>query len=220
MVGSALAALGWGAVLAGLLQGVPIDTDGHVAGMAHLATPFVAATGLALLTLVAAHGATFLALRLPADRPPGDRPAGPPAARPARSPRSPRPPRWACSPTGYARRPCSRCPPYCCWWRWSGRWWRPARRCPGGGRGWPWPPPARPSPCRWLWSARRSGPAVLVSTVDPAATLGVTDAAASGPTLRLLGWLLLPLLPALLGFQAMCWWVFRGRIDGRAPVYW
>ncbi|MFJ6195137.1 hypothetical protein [Micromonospora sp. NPDC092111] len=35
-----------------------------------------------------------------------------------------------------------------------------------------------------------------------------------------LGWLALPLLPALLGFQAMCWWVFRGRTDGRAPVYW
>ncbi|MBB5828821.1 cytochrome bd-type quinol oxidase subunit 2 [Micromonospora carbonacea subsp. aurantiaca] len=31
--------------------------------------------------------------------------------------------------------------------------------------------------------------------------------------------LALPLLPALLGFQAMCWWVFRGRTDGRTPVY-
>ncbi|WKU04124.1 cytochrome d ubiquinol oxidase subunit II [Micromonospora sp. HUAS LYJ1] len=62
-------------------------------------------------------------------------------------------------------------------------------------------------------------PAVLVSTVDPAATVTVTEAAAGGSTLRLPGWLLLPLLPALLGFQAMCWWVFRGRTDGRAPVY-
>ena len=31
--------------------------------------------------------------------------------------------------------------------------------------------------------------------------------------------LAVPLLPALLGFQAMCWWMFRGRTDGRAPVY-
>jgi cytochrome d ubiquinol oxidase subunit II len=35
-----------------------------------------------------------------------------------------------------------------------------------------------------------------------------------------LSWLAAPLLPALLGFQAMCWWAFRGRIDDRAPVYW
>jgi cytochrome d ubiquinol oxidase subunit II len=63
-------------------------------------------------------------------------------------------------------------------------------------------------------------PRALVSTVDPAASLTVADGAASGPTLALLGWLVLPLVPALLGFQAMCWWVFRGRIDGRAPVYW
>ncbi|MGW4295500.1 cytochrome d ubiquinol oxidase subunit II [Micromonospora chersina] len=70
-------------------------------------------------------------------------------------------------------------------------------------------------------------PRVLVSTADAAgpqltdpAALTVADAAASGPTLALLGWLALPLVPALLGFQAMCWWVFRGRTDGRAPVYW
>jgi cytochrome d ubiquinol oxidase subunit II len=63
-------------------------------------------------------------------------------------------------------------------------------------------------------------PYALVSTVDPGASLTVADAAASTPTLRLLSWLTLPLLPALLGFQAMCWWVFRGRTDGRAPVYW
>jgi cytochrome d ubiquinol oxidase subunit II len=63
-------------------------------------------------------------------------------------------------------------------------------------------------------------PYALVSSVDPAASLTVTDAAASTPTLRLLSWLTLPLFPALLGFQAMCWWTFRGRIDGRTLVYW
>ncbi|HEX5595297.1 MAG TPA: hypothetical protein VFX61_04620 [Micromonosporaceae bacterium] len=40
------------------------------------------------------------------------------------------------------------------------------------------------------------------------------------PTLRLLSWLAGPLLPALLGFQLMSWWIFRGRLDGRTPVYW
>ncbi|GAB3851193.1 hypothetical protein GCM10029963_38610 [Micromonospora andamanensis] len=65
VVGSLLAALGWGVVLAGLLQGVPLRADGHVAGVTHLFTPFAAATGLAVLALVVAHGATFLTLRLP-----------------------------------------------------------------------------------------------------------------------------------------------------------
>ncbi|MFI6760253.1 hypothetical protein ACIBF5_14060 [Micromonospora sp. NPDC050417] len=58
------------------------------------------------------------------------------------------------------------------------------------------------------------------TSIHPAASLTVIDAAASTPTLRLLSWLLIPLLPALLGFQAMNWWAFRGRIDNRAPVYW
>src|SRR5262249_13673810 len=63
VTGSALAALGWGAVLAGLLQGVPLRADGHVSGVGHVLTPFVAAAALTMVALVAVHGATFLALR-------------------------------------------------------------------------------------------------------------------------------------------------------------
>ena len=43
---------------------------------------------------------------------------------------------------------------------------------------------------------------------------------AGEPTLRQLAWLVEPLIPALLGFQLMSWWVFRGRVDAHAPVYW
>lgn len=219
VVGSALAAFGWGALLAGLLQGLPIDTDGHVAGQAHLATPFVAATGLALLTLVAAHGATFLTLRLPAT----DLPAT------ARLARRLLVGALAAVATAAALGLLSDRV-------------RAATRQPLPAvlllvalvgalvaaraalrRGRPGVALAATSAALALPVALVGAalwPAVLVSTVDPAATVGVTDAAASGPTLRLLGWLLLPLLPALLGFQAMCWWVFRGRTDGRAPVYW
>ena len=67
----------------------------------------------------------------------------------------------------------------------------------------------------WRFASDWSDPQLT----DPA-VLTVADEAASGPTLELLGWLALPLVPAILGFQAMCWWVFRGRTDGRAPVYW
>ncbi|WP_329019024.1 cytochrome d ubiquinol oxidase subunit II [Micromonospora rifamycinica] len=217
--GSALAAFGWGALLAGQLQGVPLAVDGHVAGVTHLATPFVAASGLALTALVAAHGATFLTLRLPA----ADAPA---TARLAR-----RLVTGALAAVGAATalglladrvRATTRQP-------------LPAvllvvalvgallvaRAALGRGR--PGVALAATGAALALPVALTGAalwPAALVSTVDPAATLSVADAAASGPTLRLLGWLALPLLPALLGFQAMCWWVFRGRTDGRAPVYW
>jgi cytochrome bd-type quinol oxidase subunit 2 len=63
-------------------------------------------------------------------------------------------------------------------------------------------------------------PFALVSTVDPAASLPLAVAAADPATLRLLSWIAIPLLPALLGLQAMLWWVFRGRLDAGAPVFW
>ncbi|MEU7958351.1 cytochrome d ubiquinol oxidase subunit II [Micromonospora humida] len=219
VAGSALATFGWGALLAGLLQGLPIDATGHVAGQTHLATPFVAATGLALLALAAAHGATFLTLRLPA----ADAPAT------ARLARRLLVGALAAVTTATALgllsdrvRAATRQPLPAVLLvvvlvgallaaRAALRRGRPGVALAATGATLALPV-ALVGAARW--------PAVLVSTVDPAATMTVTDAAASGPTTQLLGWLLLPLLPALLGFQAMCWWVFRGRTDGRAPVYW
>ncbi|BCJ58630.1 cytochrome d ubiquinol oxidase subunit II [Micromonospora endophytica] len=218
-VGSLLAALGWGVVLAGLLQGVPRYTDGHVAGVTHLFTPFAAAVALALVALVAAHGATFLTLRLPvaeADRlrPLARRLAG--AAIVAVT---------AAAAVGLL----------------SARV-RDAAQQPLVGVLLGVALVAALLLARAALGRRRTAvafaatatalvlpvvlvgatlwPYVLVSTVEPGASLTVADAAASAPTLRLLGWLAVPLLPALLGFQAMCFWIFRGRTDGRAPVYW
>jgi cytochrome d ubiquinol oxidase subunit II len=214
--GSALAALGWGAVLGGLLQGVPLHEDGHVEGVAHIVTPFAAACGVTLLTLVAVHGAAFLALRLP-------------DGGHARIGRRLVP--WALaaitattvvgllSPRvrDAVQRPAAAVPLLCL---------LVAALVVAGGalaRGRPgvgfvatsvalMVPVALVGVATW--------PYALVSTVDPAASLTVTEAAASGPTLRLLSWLAVPLVPALLSFQVMSWWIFRGRIDGRAPVYW
>lgn len=214
--GSALAALGWGAVLGGLLQGVPLHDDGHVEGVGHIVTPFAAASALTLLALVAVHGAAFLALRLPEG---GYARVGRrlvPVALAAAG---------ATTVVGLL----------------SGRVrdavQRPAvavlllgvlaaalvvaggalaRNRPGVG----FAATSAALVVPVLLAGAATWPYALVSTVDPAASLTVADAAASGPTLRLLSWLAVPLLPALLGFQAMCWWVFRGRIDERAPVYW
>ncbi|WP_433389848.1 cytochrome d ubiquinol oxidase subunit II [Micromonospora sp. KLBMP9576] len=219
LVGSVLAALGWGAVLAGMLQGVPLRADGHVAGVTHLLTPFVAAAGLALVALVALHGATFLTLRLPAAE------AAPLGRLAARLVPVALTAVGAATALGLlsadvragARQPlvgvlllallvaallAARA--------------ALARRRPGLAFAATCAALALPvalvGATRW--------PYALISTIEPGASLTVADAAASTPTLRLLNWLVLPLLPALLGFQAMCWWVFRGRTDGRAPVYW
>ncbi|MEU7849737.1 cytochrome d ubiquinol oxidase subunit II [Micromonospora parva] len=219
MIGSALAALGWGALLAALLQGVPLQSDGHVAGVTHLATPFAAAAGIAMVAVVAVHGATFLTLRLSAGA----------AAEADRTARRLVPVALTAVAVATVVGLLSD--------RVRDAVQRPAvavllpvllvaallaaraalvRQRPG------WAVVATGAALALpvvlvgaaLW------PYVLVSTTDPDASLRVADAAASVPTLRLLGWVALPLLPALLGFQAMCWWVFRGRTDGRAPVYW
>ncbi|OKI42226.1 cytochrome d ubiquinol oxidase subunit II [Micromonospora sp. CB01531] len=219
IAGSVLAALGWGAVLGGLLQGVPLTADGHVAGVGHLFTPFVAAVALATLALVAVQGATFLTLRLPA----ADTPSV------ARLARRLVPAALAAVAAATLLGLLSD--------RVRAAVARPlvavlllsalvaallvARTALGRGRAgvaFTATSAALALPVALIGAAL--WPRVLVSTVDPAASLTVADAAASGPTLSLLGWLALPLVPALLGFQAMCWWVFRGRTDGRAPVYW
>ena len=196
------------------------SADGHVAGVTHLATPFAAAAGLAMVALVAVHGATFLALRLPA----AEAAAGSavlarrlvPVALTAVA---------VATVVGLL----------------SARV-RDAVQRPAVAVLLPVLLVAALLAARAALARRRPGlafvatgaalalpvvlvgaalwPYVLVSTTDPGASLTVADAAASTPTLRLLGWVALPLLPALLGFQAMCWWVFRGRTDGRAPVYW
>ncbi|MEV7329219.1 cytochrome d ubiquinol oxidase subunit II [Micromonospora sp. NPDC093244] len=219
VIGSVLAALGWGALLAALLQGVPRQADGHVTGVAHLATPFTAAAGLTMVALVAVHGATFLTLRLPAAD----------AAVVGRTARRLVPVALTAVAVATVVGLLSV--------RVRDSVQRPAvavllpvllvaallaaraalgRRRPGWALAATGMALAMPVALvgAALW------PYVLVSTTDPAASLTVADAAASTPTLRLLAWVALPLLPALLGFQAMCLWVFRGRTDGRAPVYW
>ncbi|WP_431882544.1 cytochrome d ubiquinol oxidase subunit II [Micromonospora gifhornensis] len=219
VVGSLLAALGWGVVLAGLLQGVPRHLDGHVVGVTHLFTPFAAAAALALVALVAAHGATFLTLRLPAAEADRLRPlarrlvltaagaVGTAAVVGLSSDRvrvaAQRPAVGVLLAVGLVAALLV------------------ARTALGRRRdGVAFTATATALALPVLLVGATLWPYALVSTVDPAASLTVTDAAASVPTLRLLGWLAVPLLPALLGFQAMCLWIFRGRTEGRALVYW
>lgn len=237
IAGSTTAAAGWGAVLAGMLQGVPLRADGHLDGLGHLLTPFVAAGGMTVVALVAVHGAAFLALRMPASPP-----AAPPAS-PGQRPQA------VVETAGLYERLGRQLVPVALAAlaattvvgllservRQAVRQPAPAvlllaviaaallvsraalaRRRPGVAFAATSVALATPV----LLVGVAAWPYALVSSVDADASLTVTEAIASGPTLRLLGPLVVGLLPALLGFQLMSWWVFRGRIDGRAPVYW
>lgn len=214
---SAVAAGGLGAVLGGLLQGVPIDAAGQVAGGGRVATPFVAVSALAMVVLVAVHGASFLALRL----------APQPAARFARLGRglvvpalvalgaaivvgllSPGVRAAALNPVPTLLLVAALAGSLAVAWTALGR--RP-------GLAFAATAVALALPVVIVGAA--TYPYALASTVDGAG-LTVADAAADGATLRLLSWLALPLVPALVGFQAMLWWAFRGRLDRSAPLFW
>ncbi|HEY0700257.1 MAG TPA: cytochrome d ubiquinol oxidase subunit II, partial [Micromonospora sp.] len=219
VTGGALAATGWGAVLASLLQGVPRHPDGHLDRLTALVNPFVAAGGLALAAVVAVHGAAFLALRLPVG----------PAERIARSGRRLVPVALvavgAATVVGLLTEPV----------RQNAR--QPlaavlipvvtvgallAARAALGRR--------RPGLAFAATTAALALPVLLISlatwpyalpsTVDPAGGLTVAEAAAGPATLRRLGWLTFPLLPVLLGVQVLSWWLFRGRIGARSTVFW
>jgi cytochrome d ubiquinol oxidase subunit II len=63
-VGSIGAPFVWGVALANLVNGVPLDSDGHYAGsLSDLFSAYTVAVGIAVVALFALHGATFLAIR-------------------------------------------------------------------------------------------------------------------------------------------------------------
>jgi cytochrome d ubiquinol oxidase subunit II len=62
--GSALPALLWGVAFGNLVRGVPIDASGeYVGGLVDLLNPFALLAGLVTLTVFLTHGAVFLALK-------------------------------------------------------------------------------------------------------------------------------------------------------------
>lgn len=207
-------ALGWGLLFGVLLHGVPLGADGRVHGLAPLGDPRVWLTALANALLVLTHGAAFLLWRLEPG-PPRERMRrlvtglAPVAAGVAvlaiagwylRSPGGIRHPAigtvlaLAAAAAALAALPAAR----------AGR----------GGRAFAATAVSCALPV--LAAASALFPAVLASTVDPVATVGVADAAAGGDTLRLLAVGAAPLLPVLAAVQAACWWLFRRRTS----LYW
>jgi cytochrome d ubiquinol oxidase subunit II len=64
VIGSAVPALLWGIAFGNILRGVPIDADmEYVGGFVNLLNPFALLTGLVTLTVFLTHGAIFIALK-------------------------------------------------------------------------------------------------------------------------------------------------------------
>lgn len=219
-VASAVIAVGWGMVLGNLLAGLPVAADGSVTGYRGLFGWFPALVGLATAALFGYHGAVFLAWRG------GDRAAS--TARAARwwpvaagvvvvtlavaaligrihqhvGPKAPQAAGLAVAMVAALvlsrlnlRRPLLS-------WLFSGV----AAALPA------------------LVVGLAIYPEVLISTIDPAASLTVTDGVAGADTLRLLNSVALPWLVVVVLVQAAAWMLFgrasKGPHDPRAVQYW
>ncbi|PYG01560.1 cytochrome bd-I ubiquinol oxidase subunit 2 apoprotein [Georgenia satyanarayanai] len=55
-------------------------------------------------------------------------------------------------------------------------------------------------------------PNVMPSSIDPAFSLSITEAAATGPTLTVMSIVALVFVPVVLGYQGWTYWVFRKRV--------
>jgi cytochrome d ubiquinol oxidase subunit II len=56
-------------------------------------------------------------------------------------------------------------------------------------------------------------PDVLPSTLDPAFSLNIENAASTSYTLVLMSWVALLFVPLILAYQAWTYWVFRKRVS-------
>jgi cytochrome d ubiquinol oxidase subunit II len=209
-IGSVLAPAGWGAMLGGLLQGVDRT------GVAHGVTPFTAACALAMVALVAVHGAAFLALRLPAE------PARRHTALVARLAPVALAAVGAAAVVGATssrvRATAHLLPALLGVAALVGvlllaRWAATRNRA-----GWAFVSTGAALALPTLIAGAATYPYALSWTSGGG--LSVADAAAAPETLRLLVPMVTVLLPLLLAAQALCWWAFRGRIDRHAPTFY
>ena len=56
-------------------------------------------------------------------------------------------------------------------------------------------------------------PDVLPSTLDPAFSLNIENAASTPYTLTLMSWVALLFVPLIIAYQAWSYWVFRKRVS-------
>lgn len=218
VAGGLLPAVALGAAVGAWVRGIPVDAGGNISlGLSYLLNPVVVVWAVTVATLFAAHGATFLALRLPADH--AERAGalarrltvvaggavvlavavsvGSPQVRSVGNP-------WLALPVAAAVVALLA----------AGR-----SRLAAGRPGWAFACTSVTAASPLLLGAATLYPYVLVSSMGASANLTVGEAAADGATLAMLGWFAIPLFPIIVMYQFWSWWAFRGRLDQHSPTY-
>ncbi|POX52025.1 cytochrome d ubiquinol oxidase subunit II [Streptomyces sp. Ru71] len=213
--GGALPALCWGLVVGLLLKGVPRRSDGsfHI-GFGDVFSPFVLACGVTFVLLLAAHGAAFVALRSAPDV----------AARAARTATV------LLRATGAAaslpllltlfgagasmtNRATSAVLVALLAVAIAAAWWAVTQS--HRVRAFVATSCATVLPVLLLGA----GQYPYLLTTSAGAGLHIDEAVADDTTLRLLAGFGIVVIPLILAYQAMSWWVFRGRTGRRHPSY-
>ncbi|TDC21009.1 cytochrome d ubiquinol oxidase subunit II [Streptomyces sp. 8K308] len=213
--GGALPALCWGLVVGLLLHGVPRRADGsfHI-GFGEVLSPFVLACGVTTALLFAAHGATFLALRLPPELASRARQSGTTLVRAASA--------VGCltllltlvgSGASMTNRVTSAVLAVLFAAALAGAWW--CLSCGRFGRAFVATCCATVLPVLLVGAGQY--PYVLVSSSGAGMT--VHEAVTDGATLKLLTAFGGVLIPVILAYQTWSWWAFRGRTGRRHPNY-
>lgn len=205
IVGSVVPALLWGVAFANIVAGVPIDADKEFTGnLFTLLNPFGLLGGLVTLTLFAAHGAMFVALKTDGDIRHRARDLavriGAVAAVLAVVFLV-----WTQARTGTALT--------------AVVFALAALALVGGlvaaraGReGWAFVGTFTTIGLAVVGLFLALFPDVMPSTTDPAYSLTTTNAAATAYTLKVMTWVAVVFTPIVLGYQAWTYWVFRKRI--------
>ncbi|MEH1124207.1 cytochrome d ubiquinol oxidase subunit II [Micromonospora sp. CPCC 206061] len=201
--GSLTPAVLWGIAVANIARGVPLDADHeYTGGLLDLLHPYALLGGLTTLALFVTHGAVFLALKTTGDiRARANVIAG----------------RLGIAAAGLTAA-------FLAWTAPAGL----ALLCAlaavaalvgalitnrRGREGWAFLGTATGIALAVATLFTGLYPDVLPSTVDPAHSLTVNNAAATPYTLRILSWVALFFAPLVLLYQSWTYWIFRRRID-------
>jgi cytochrome d ubiquinol oxidase subunit II len=205
IIGSGVPALLWGVAFANIVRGIRLDADHHHVGtVVDLLNPYALLGGLTTLTLFATHGAVFLALR---------------TVGPVRE---------------HARRTAARLGPvtvavaavFLLWTQFA--YGGAATAGPAvvaavglvaallanarGREGWAFLGMAVTIVAATATLFLALYPDVLPSTLDPAFSLTVTNAASTPYTLKIMTWVAVVFTPVVLLYQGWTYWVFRRRL--------
>ncbi|MFC7327832.1 cytochrome d ubiquinol oxidase subunit II [Marinactinospora rubrisoli] len=216
VVGSLLPAVLWGVVFGNVVRGLQVDADQIVVGgLSDLVNPYSLLGGLTTLALFTLHGAVFLTLKTDG-----------PVRRRAR--------------TAALRTAVATVPLLVLFVAWTqvahgGGWTAPLAALAAGalvvgvllaarGReGWSFTATATSIAAATALLFGALFPDVLPSTIDPAHSLTVWNAASAPYTLTVVSWVTLVALPVVIGYQAWSYWVFRRRVTREhiepAPAY-